>query len=84
MSRKDITDKMVCEAYAESKRQREVGLTKTYWFPYEILSLWTGEPQKVCYRATQRANDRRLIDYGVSLRTGWLTNKGIELLNRQD
>lgn len=49
-------------------------------WPYEILAQWTGEPEKVCYRAIERASERGLIEYGVSLRTGWLSEKGKALL----
>src|SRR3990167_9143890 len=50
-------------------------------WPYKTLEQWTGQPQKVCYRALERAAERDLIDYGVSLRTGWLTDKGRALLD---
>lgn len=47
---------------------------------YTWLMEWTGQPEKVCYRAMERAEKRELIDYGVSLRTCWPTEKGKELL----
>jgi len=49
-------------------------------WPYEILQEVTGQPEKVCYKAMERADDRGLIDYGVSLRTGWITEEGMKLL----
>lgn len=49
-------------------------------FPYDYLSEWTGYPEKVCYAAMERAVDHDLIEYGVSLRTGWLTEKGKSVL----
>ena len=49
-------------------------------YPYEALSVETGQPEKVCYRAMERACDRGYIEYGVSLRTGWLTKEGKALL----
>jgi hypothetical protein len=73
MAMKDISDKQVCEAYAEYGENRES-------FPYEILARITGQPEKVCYRATERAQDRGFIECGVSLRTGWLTTSGKKLL----
>lgn len=79
MSTKDVTDKMVCDAYAEMERQRDQGPGKpwaNYEFPYVILMRVTGECEKVCYMAMQRACKRDLVEYGVSLRTGWLTEKG--------
>lgn len=79
MAMKDISDKQVCEAYVESKRQRE---EIPYWYehPYSILMRTTGQCEKVCYRAMERACDRGFIEYGVSLRTGWLTDEGKKLL----
>ncbi|MCJ2023577.1 hypothetical protein [Methylobacterium sp. J-067] len=48
--------------------------------PVRILQEWTGQPLKVCYRCMERACDRGLIEYGVSLRCGWIDAKGYELL----
>lgn len=86
MSTKDVTDKMVCDAYAEMDRQRDQGHGKPwadYEFPYVILMRLTGECEKVCYRAMERAAARDLVEYGVSLRTGWLTEKGKELASEK-
>lgn len=75
MPTKDVTDLMVCKAYEQYRID---------WpnspFPYEWLQEKTGECFKVCYRAMERACDRDLVEYGVSLRTGWLTDKGKKLL----
>jgi hypothetical protein len=68
---------MVCEAYIKSK---ELNLEK---YPYEILSEQTGEHPKVCYRAMERASRRGFVDYGCSLRTGWVTPQGEALLNEK-
>lgn len=79
MSTKDVTDKMVVDAYAEAMRQRGQGSGAPwadYEYPYVILMRVTGECEKVCYRAMERACARDLVEYGVSLRTGWLTDKG--------
>ena len=76
MSRKDVTDIMVLKAYKEFG---QMDLPRYKW-PYEILAEWTGEHEKVCYRAMERAHKRGLVEYGTSLRTGWLTEKGKELL----
>lgn len=73
MATKDISDVMVCRAYQQYRRDNER-------FPYEILMAETGECFKVCYAACERADRRDLIDYGVSLRTGWLTEDGEALL----
>lgn len=83
MATKDITDKMVCEAYAEAERQRGTSDELIdYEYPYVILQRVTGECEKVCYRAMERALGRGFIEYGVSLRTGWLTKEGRALLTK--
>jgi len=71
---KDITDEQVLRAVIKS---RETDFTP---WPYEILEAETGQPEKVCYRAMERADRRGLLEYGVSLRTAWLTDKGKALL----
>lgn len=76
MATKDITDQQVCEAYATFHEDT----SKQPW-PYEILSKRTGECVKVCFRACERAARRGLVEYGVSLRSGWLTPKGEELVS---
>jgi hypothetical protein len=74
MATKDITDEMVCRAFAAY----QADLSR---WPYELLAEWTGQAEKVCYRAMERASSRNLIEYGVSLRTGWLTDKGKALIS---
>jgi len=49
-------------------------------FADEVLQRQTGAPWKVIYAAMERAGDRDLIEWGVSLRSGWLTRKGKELI----
>ena len=73
MARKDVTDKMVCEAV------RDYQTFHDKW-PYELLAERTEQPEKVCYRAMERADENGLLEYGVSLRTAWLTDAGMELL----
>src|SRR5271154_7100730 len=83
MSRKDVTDAMVVAAYAERIRLRAgppIDGATTVPYAYEILMERTGLSFKECYRACERALDHGLIEYGVSLRCGWLTDKGNELL----
>lgn len=77
MARKDISDLQVVLAYRKSKLART---SLSMMYPYDFLMEETGQSFKVCYRAMERADKRGLIDYGVSLRTGWLTEKGLELL----
>jgi len=79
MARKDISDKQVCEAYAEYRRIL-LGQPCFIKWPYEILHEMTGQPEKVCYAAMERAHARGYVEYGVSLRAGFLTDKGMDLL----
>lgn len=72
IQRKDITDKMVVKAYAERKPFGP--------WAYEILAEQTGSHENVAYAACERAFEHGLIEYGTSLRSGWLTDKGKALL----
>ncbi len=74
MATKNITDKQVVLAYIEFKKNSGK-------YPYDYLMEWTGECEKVCFKAMERAEERGYIDCGVSLRTGWITEKGQSLIN---
>lgn len=81
MRTKDITDRDVCLAYEDYRRSREMyPNASNVLMTHDYLMLRTGAPFKVCDSAMKRACKRGLVDYGVSLRTGWLTEKGKELL----
>lgn len=75
MKRSDISDKEVCLAVAEYEKTRGD-------FPYETLAKKFNCDEKLAYKACERASDNGLIEYGVSLRTGWLTEKGKELIKQ--
>lgn len=77
MATKDITDYQVCQAFEKKIKDGE-------GFADSILEQMTGEPPKVCERAMERAEKRGLIESGISLRTGWLTQAGLELLRQGD
>lgn len=47
------------------------------------LAKKTGQAFKVIYRCYERAYSRGYLDYGVTLRTAWLTDKGEQLLKNQ-
>lgn len=85
MATKDIPDELVCWAYVAYKQHlKPLGKSSTSsLLPPEILEKWTGQHSNVCYRACERACDRGLIEFGVSLRTGWLTEKGEALLKEK-
>lgn len=65
MATKDITDSQVVEAFTARDGDAISRLAAT-----------TGQPLKVCFRAAERALRRGLIECGVSLRTGWVTDAG--------
>lgn len=71
---KHISDEQVCRAVAHYHAD-----CMRPW-PYEALAVELGCHEKVAYRACQRACERDLVDYGISLRSGWLTDKGWALI----
>lgn len=79
MSRKHVPDIMVCLACWQYRQDIETNNGSDKW-PYDYLMEWSGECLKVCYRAMERAEEHGYITYSVSLRTGWLTHKGEDLL----
>ena len=80
--KKHISDELVCVAVAHYNHVMKASNYRADEpFPYEKLAEITGAPEKVTYAACERACDRELIEYGVSLRTGWLTDKGKALVD---
>lgn len=77
MKRSDISDLEVCRAVMDYDRRGDL-------FPYQILAAKFGCVEKVAYAAIERAERHGLIESGVSLRTGWLSNKGTALLEGVD
>ena len=73
--RSDITDFQVCQAYWVKH-----AIYRDMMFATEILEAETGMPIKVVYAAIERAASRGYVEYGTSLRSGWLTTTGQELL----
>jgi hypothetical protein len=89
MAVKDISDLHVCAAYVERWGSDlggpALGDLPTFTLSFDgppprfvdaILMEATGQPEKVVYRAMERAYNRGYIEYGVSMRSGWLTEKG--------
>lgn len=74
MKRSDIPTEEVMKAYQEYRANHAQ-------FPTEILMKKYNCPEKLVYSAIKRDYDNGLIEYGVSLRTGWLTEKGLRLIN---
>jgi hypothetical protein len=73
---KHISDVQVLWAYVESSRRNH-----DMW-PYDVLQRDLGVPLKVAYAAMERADRRGLVEYGVSLRSGWVTDQGLLKLAR--
>ena len=76
MKRSDITDLDVVVACANREKYQFISDKLKEKFPLY--------PIKVIMSAIERASDRRYLDYGVSLRTGWLTDNGKALLESSD
>lgn len=86
MATKDISDLQVVQAYAEMQLRRHAPEESgnPIRFADDILASSTGQCPKVCYLAMERASGRDLVDYGVTLRSGWLTDKGKALLDENE
>lgn len=50
---------------------------------YEDMAAMAGSAPKVIERVLERLAQRGYVDYGVSLRTCWLTQAGVDLLDAQ-
>jgi len=74
MARKHITDIQVVKNQLDWIDMNRDGC------PIKMLSKKTGECQKVVYRAMERAYEKDYLECGVSLRCGWVTDKGKELI----
>lgn len=74
MKRKDIPSVEVIKACQERKVTNE--------FLTDILMRKFNAPEKLVYSALERDSDYGLIEYGVSIRTAWATDRGLKLLNQ--
>jgi len=74
MSTKDISDLEVLEACRDWRTHHQ--------FADALLAVRTEQHPKVAHRALERADRRRLIEWGVSLRTAWPTPEGFALLEQ--
>lgn len=83
MARKDIDDLEVLRAYVDAKSMQLTPILeqRALVWPEQLLQQRTGQPEKVALAAMKRAFDRGLIEYGVSLRSGWLTARGARYLD---
>jgi hypothetical protein len=74
--RPKVTTLQVLQAYADAW----TGPRDERVWPEVHLMNRTGQCEKVCCRAMERACRSGLIEYGVTMRSGWLTDKGKALL----
>lgn len=75
MARKDITDEIIVQLlmlHKDSSPRRAFS---------EFVAEATQQPEKIAYRAIERADKRGLLDFGVSMNYPWITPKGYELLD---
>ena len=69
--RSDIADRDVCRAFTQ---KGEPG--RGPFADDEFRTMYPGCPDKVIDAAMERAADRDLVEYGTTLRGGWLTAAG--------
>ena len=93
MSRKDVSDTLVCFAHyvRDQYKARELStpellreiapLEKNY--TEDWLMYWTGEHFNVVFRALERTCDHGLIEYGTWVRGAWLEPEGRTLLKQE-
>jgi len=73
--RSDISDAIVCKAYVAKNNHDHHSFADE-----ELQRMFPEYPIKVIYAAMERADMNGLIEYGVSLRSGWLTDVGHRML----
>lgn len=73
MQAKDIPLKTILQLIYDHDKKR------TKLFAYEVL-IGQGIPEKVVYAKYDNIDSKGYVNCGVSLRTGWLTQKGIDRL----
>lgn len=81
MATKDVPDTLVCQVVSEMADEPSAPDRHNL---IDRLMERTGQCEKVCYSAAFRSAGRDLIEYGVSVRWPWLTDKGNALLNQQE
>jgi hypothetical protein len=78
MATKDISDLQVLRAYELRAAMRKAG--EQVGDVDVVLAQMTGQPEKVCFRAMERAERRGLLEYGTCLAWAWITPSGAALL----
>lgn len=77
MATKDVPTSMVLQAVTDYKALETMQQVNEH--VVQILMDRSGQCEKVCYSALYRDCTKGLIDYGVSIRRCWLTEKGKNL-----
>ena len=75
MKRSDIPTRAVLEACHRFHNRGNLA-------PLQILMNEFNAPEKVVYSAMERDLAKEFIDYGVSLRTAWVTPEGYKFLEK--
>lgn len=83
MATKDVPDKLVCKVVAE-RDAVPIGELRGVGCPLDILADMTGQPRKVCLRAMERSFRHGYLEYGISIRTAWLTEAGWQFLEESE
>ena len=63
------------------KKQQEWWNNKNLPFTYERFK---GVPEKVVFRKMEKLVEQGYLEYGTSLRTAWLTDKGKKLIKKKE
>lgn len=79
---KRITDKMAVQAQWEWREKMFANKRRKY--ARQTLRDMTGRSLADCEKALERAVVRGYLDYGVSLRTAWLTDAGRKLIGKEE
>jgi len=66
MQVKDLTDERLLDAIRRARAERDRG---NYVWPADMLP---DVPEKVVYRKMEQLVGRKIVEYGVSLRSGWI------------
>jgi hypothetical protein len=75
MKRGDISTLIVLEAAEKAHSEKEM-------MTWQYIEQKTNAPEKIIYAAMQREDKRGFLEWGVSLRTAWLTVSGIAELEK--
>lgn len=79
-----ITDYQVCKAYQKFLSNRGNDVTLVTKFADSYLMEMTGKSKKECLAAMEKAADLGLIEYVITLRSGWLSHKGYNLIHNTE